>query len=228
MNNTTKNKNNINQHEDKERLPKFRLFTNEEGGIISAMAALTIGLLFARHHLIFGAHPIGIAMVAAMPTLLWPSLIGVIVGSLTLGEDGIILAICSAFTVLLRFFISKSNKGEKNFSEGLMLKMSAGVISGFIVAVYETVVSGLNMTSVLFSISMILVPPLLVFVFSGLFSEDISIQKVIKSDGAIITLKGKSDREKYNIVFFDSLFLLFLTLQSYKKIFDILACYSVD
>ena len=34
--------------------------------------------------------------------------------------------------------------------------------------------------------------------------------------------------QKYNIVFFDSLFLLFLTLQSYKKIFDILACYSVD
>ena len=29
-------------------------------------------------------------------------------------------------------------------------------------------------------------------------------------------------------VFFDMLFLLFLTLQSYKKIFDILACYSVD
>lgn len=220
MNNTTKNQNDINQEQNKQRLPKFQLFTSEEGGIIPALAALTIGLLFARHHLIFGAHPIGIAMVAAIPTLLWPSLIGVIVGSLTLGEDGIILAICSAFTVLLRFFISKNDKGEKLFSEGLMLKMSAGVISGFIVAVYETIVSGLNMTSVLFSISMILVPPLLVFVFSGLFFEDISIQTVFKSDGTIITLKGKSDRERYNTVFFcaSALVTLFLITLSLSEL----------
>ena len=220
MNNTTDKAKEIYTDQNNKKPPIPRLFTSEEGGVIPAMAALTIGLLFARHHLIFGAHPIGIAMVAAMPTLVWPTLIGVIVGSLTLGQDGIILAVCSAFAVFLRFFISKNEKDEKLFGEGLMLKMSAAVICGFIVAVYESIVSGLNMTTVFFSISMILAPPLLVFVFSGLFSDEISIKTVIKSDGAFISLKGKGDREKYNTIFFccSSLVTLFLITLSLSEL----------
>ena len=77
------------ERQEKER-KKINLFSDSEGGVIAAMTALTIGLLFGRYHLIFGAYPLGIAMISAMPSLVWPSLIGVLVGSLTLGSDGLI------------------------------------------------------------------------------------------------------------------------------------------
>ena len=195
----------------------FQVFTESEGGVIPAMVALTIGLLFARHHLIFGAHPLGIALISSLPILVWPSLIGVIVGSLSLGEDGIILAACSAIVILIRLFTSKGDTNEKLFGEGLMLKMSAAVISGFVAAVYESIVSGISMTTVFFSISMILIPPILVFVFSGLFPVGMSIKSFSKIERASLSLKGKTDSEKYNLIFFLSsalvtLFLISLSL----------------
>ena len=217
MNNTVNKTNKTFTKKKKNASQDFRFISEEDGGVISAMAVITVGLLFARCHLIFGAHPLGLAMIAALPTLVFPGLIGVIVGSLTLGEDGIILAVCAALTIIVRLFASRGNKNEKAFFEGPMLKMSSAVISGFSASVYEAIVNGLNMTTVFYSLSMILITPLLTFVFSGLFSKDVSIKTVIKSEGEILSLKSKTDSEKYNIIFFQcsalvTLFLIALSL----------------
>ena len=191
-------------------------FLGEEGGVIPAMAALTVGLLFARHHLIFGAYPLGVALVCALPTLVWPSLIGVLVGSLTLGKDGVILAVSCALVVVIRIFTGHARDGKGVFSQSLMLRMSAAVIGGFVSAVYECVTEGLSAATILCSLTMILLTPLLTFVFSGLFSESISLITVLSGKGDL-SLRGKDDKEKYDLVFFQcsalvTLFLLSLAL----------------
>ena len=198
---------------------KLSLFSSDEGGIIGAMAALTIGLLFARHHLIFGAYPLGIALVASLPTLVWPSLIGVIVGSLTLGGDGLILVACAITSIVVRLFTCRGDIEKPLFGEGLLLRMCAAIIGGFVAAVYECISAGISLATILNSLTMILLTPLLTFVFSGLFSESISIIHVF-TRSFDLSLKGKTDSQKYDVIFFQcsSLVALFLISLSLSEI----------
>lgn len=191
-------------------------FLREEGGLIPQMAAITIGVLFARYHLVFGAFPLGIAMVSAIPTLVWSSLIGVAVGSLTLGTEGIIYAFCALAAVAVRLFCSRGQENSEPFKESLLLRMCASVIGGFLAAVYHAIVRGITLSTILPALTLVLLPPVLVFIFSGLFSDNISLVNVItgKSD---LALAGKSDKEKYELIFFQcstlvTLFLISLSL----------------
>ena len=203
------------ERQEKER-KKINLFSDSEGGVIAAMTALTIGLLFGRYHLIFGAYPLGIAMISAMPSLVWPSLIGVLVGSLTLGSDGLILAVCATVSTVVRLFTCRGTAEKPLFGESLMLRMCASIIGGFIGAVFEFITAGPSIATMLNSLTMILLTPLLTFVISGLFSESISIIRVLSGKDDL-TLKGKTDKQKYELIFFQcsalvTLFLISLAL----------------
>lgn len=203
------------RQEEKEK-KGIALFSKEDGGIIAAMATLTIGLLFGRYHLIFGAHPLGIAMISAIPTLVWPALIGVIVGSLTLGADGLILAVCATIALVVRLFTCRDSAEKSLFSESLMLRMCASIIGGFVGAVFEFITAGFSLTTLLNSLTMILLTPILTFVLSGLFSESLSVIQVISGKDDL-SIKGKSDKQKYDIIFFQcsalvTLFLISLSL----------------
>lgn len=188
----------------------------ESSGAIPAMAALTIGLLFGRCHLIFGAYPLGIAAVSALPALVWPTLIGVLAGSLSLGKDNLILAVCAGISLLVRLFTCRGTEDKPMFGEGITLRMCAAVIGGFVSALYECIVSGFSLATILHSLTMILLTPLLTFVFSGLFSNAISITDLF-SGRDDLSLKGKTDEEKYSIIFFQcsaavTLFLISISL----------------
>lgn len=195
---------------------KITFFSREDGGVIAAMAALTIGLLFGRHHLIFGAYPLGVAVISALPTLVWPTLIGALVGSLTLGADGLILAVCTTIALVVRLFTCRASADFPIFGEGLMLRMCASIISGFTFAVYECIVSGISLATILCSLTMILVTPILTFVLTGLFSESISITSVFSGE-VDLSLTGKTDSQKYDLIFFQcsalvTMFLVTLAL----------------
>ena len=205
------------REEIKRSSKKKQITIKGEGiGVIPAMAALTIGLLFGRYHLIFGAYPLGIAVVSALPTLVWPTLIGALVGSLTLGKDNLILAVCIGVVLLVRLFTCRGNKDEPIFSEGIMLRMCAAVIGGFVAAVYECIVTGFSLATILNSLTMILLTPILTFVFSGLFSGTISVVTLFSGKDDL-SLKGKTEAEKYDLIFFQcsalvTLFLISISL----------------
>ena len=55
-----------------------------------------IGFLFARCHIVFGSHPLGLAFVAFLPGGVWTALLGVVSGSLSLGRTGVIYAIIAS------------------------------------------------------------------------------------------------------------------------------------
>lgn len=185
-------------------------------GLIYELASLTIALLFARCHFIFGAYPIGLAFVAALPTMVFSALVGAMAGYLTLGTNGIVYAVVTLLTVFLRMITSGADKksGGRLFSEGYLLRASAGIIGGFISAAYELLLSGFTLEGVLFGITMTLVPPLLVFIFSGVLGTDIKIRDLFYEKRALFSLAGKEEAEKYKILLFQGSALFSLLLFS--------------
>ena len=185
-----------------------------------------ISFLFSTCHVIFGSHPLAIAFIAVLPTRVWVAVLGAISGALTLGRSGIIYSMIAVIVVFLRIIVSGTEKDEDTkkvyfnwFSENLILKMSASLIGGFIAAAYEVLLSGFNMTSILFGISMILIPPILVFGLSGLFDCDITLSQIFDSSSNVFSGKGKSEKEKFSLLFFrlSALLLFFLISISFKE-----------
>ena len=185
-----------------------------------------IAFIFSRCHVIFGAHPLAIAFISVLPSRVWISVLGAVCGALTLGKSGIIYSMISVIVVFLRIIVSgteKSTASEKVylkwFSEGLLLKMSASLIGGFIASVYEVMISGFTLTSVLFGVSMIIIPPLLVFALSGMFECGITLYTVFDSTVNVFSDKKKGEKDKFNLLFFrlSSLLMIFLISISFKE-----------
>ena len=193
-------------------------------GLIYELAALTVALLFARCHFIFGAYPIGLAFVAALPTRVLSALVGAIVGYLTLGTNGIVYAVVTLLTVFLRIITSGADKKSEGrlFGEGYLLRASAGIIGGFIAAAYELLLSGFTLEGVLFGVSMTVLPPLLVFIFSGVLGSKIGIKELLYERRPIFSLSGVEESEKYKIILFQgsALFTLILFAMSLSA-FDV-------
>lgn len=194
------------------------------------LLSFVVAFLFARCHIIFGAHPLAIALLAVLPTRVWLAVLGAACGALTLGKSGIIYSMISVIVVFLRIIVSgtDNNADDENdrkylrlFSENLLLKMSAAVIGGFVAAVYEVLLSGFSITTVLFGISMIIIPPLLTFALSGLFENSVSLHGIFDTGATALSTKGKSEKEKFDILFFKCsafllIFLLSISLKEYE------------
>ena len=65
-----------------------------------------IAFLFSRCHLIFGAHPLSIAFIAALPSRVWRAVLGSVSGALTLGKSGLVDSMISVIVVFLRIIVS--------------------------------------------------------------------------------------------------------------------------
>ena len=161
-----------------------------------------IAFIFSRTHVIFGSHPLAVSFLAVLPTRVWIAVIGAVSGALTLGKSGIIYSMISVIVVFLRIIVSGTDKDSEErtylkwFSESLLLKMSASLIGGFIAAIYEVLLSGFTVTAVLFGVSMILIPPLLVFALSGLFDAGITLYNVFDSSSNVFSTKQRSEKDE--------------------------------
>lgn len=185
-----------------------------------------VAFIFSRCHVIFGSHPLALAFVAVLPTRVWIAVLGAVSGALTLGKSGIVYSMISVIVVFLRIIVSGTDKDEDGeriymrwFSEGLLLKMSASLIGGFIAAIYEVLLSGFTPTTVLFGLSMVILPPLITFGLSGLFDADVSFLKIFDNATNVFSSKGKSEKEKFNLLFFrlSSLLIIFLISISFRE-----------
>jgi len=192
----------------------------DRNGMLLRLLLFTAGLLFARCHIIFGAHPLGVAAVALMPFDVWLTAAGCVIGSLTLGAEGVVYALSVALTVFIRVIISGGREGKGLFTEGIGARMSAAVIGGFVVAVYEALLSGFSVTSVLFGAAMVLMPPATVFLLSGLFTSGIDLYGLLVENKNVFSLAGKRDSEKYNVIMFSlsALSLLFFVALSLAEL----------
>ena len=111
--------------------------SEDKKALLADIIIFAIGFVLARCHTVFGARPLGIAFVSVLPSGVWSALLGAVVGSFSLGADGLVLAAAVTVTVLLRAVASGA--GCKLFSERLSLRMAVSVIGGFITSIYEFV-----------------------------------------------------------------------------------------
>ena len=212
-------------------------------GIMADLGYVLLGFLFGGCHLFFGAYPLGISLIAVLGKGSLLALIGVVLGSLTLGKNGIIYALIATLVLLLRVIISGGEKKlkqedapngqEKSEQEGgalsgifgirgqsLVVRAACGVIAGFISAIYEILLSGLSLTTVLFGTAMIIAPAVLIFVFSGFFDSGIGIKALLFGGKKLIFPPlGKSGVSKFDgiLLRISSLSLIFLVSFSLKK-----------
>ena len=156
-----------------------------------------LGFLFGGCHLIFGAYPLGISLIAVLQRGCLPALIGAVAGALMLGKSGIIYALTSTLTLLLRIVISGGERRAKEdlvtlrertggisgvfglSGQSLVVRTACGIIAGFISAIYEILLNGLSLTTVLFGAVMILSPAILIFVLSGFFDSGITLRELL-------------------------------------------------
>ena len=200
-------------------LNSMKLKANDKRTLTCELILFSIGFLLSRCHLLFGVRPLGLAFVCATPIGVWPTLTGSVIGALSLGKDGIIFATITAIAAFLRAAVSSSDKIGL-FKEGLLLKMSVSVLSGFTSAAFEVLMSGFTEASMLFGLSMVILPPILTFIFSGLFTEEISLDSLPKSDVDIFSLRDREKNEKYSIILFQlsTLMLLFFIGLSFRGV----------
>lgn len=183
-----------------------------------------VGFLLSRCHLIFGARPLGIAFVAMLPFGVWSAVSGAAVGALTLGIDGIIFAACAVITALLRAGVSAADRDEDGnrrlFGESLLSRMAAAVLSGFAAAAYKVIAVGLNESSLLYGLTMIISPPLLCFALSGLVSTGISGEALLFGEGNPFVIQDKRGNERYDPIFFQisALAIIFFIGLSFKGV----------
>lgn len=194
------------------------------------IAVFIITFLVARCHIIFGAYPVALAVIAILPSRVWIAVLGSIVGSLTLGKAGIIYAMISVIVAFLRLIISGTDKdvGEdgreqevKLFHESILLRVSAAVIGGFIAAVYEVLLNSFTTTSVLFGVAMVVLPAIISFALSGIFTSGVSPSAVFRGTTEIFSLKRKNEKDRISIIFFQcsallGIFLISLSLEQYE------------
>jgi hypothetical protein len=125
---------------------------------------------------------------------------------------------------MLRAAVSSGDRDESGkrllFKENLLTRMAISLLGGFVTAVYEVLVSGLSETTILFSLAMILITPLITFSLSGLFSSGITLEMLLIDGSDILTLSGVEKNEKYNRVFFQfsAILIIFLIGLAFKGV----------
>lgn len=172
--------------------------------------------LFSRCHAIFGAYPLSISFVAALPSGVWLALLGAAVGSLSLGGVGVINAVIAVVVVLLRIIISGGErKGEGVlFGESLLFRVAASTIGAFIGAIYELLLSGIGVASVLYSCASVLLAAIFTLLLSGIFYTGITISDIITSESDI--LSGGAGKWDAKSLIFQCSALVYVLLISYS------------
>ena len=197
----------------------------EASASVFDLFALALAFLFARSHIAFGAYPLAIAFIAVLPSRVWLAVIGGAIGSLTLGGSGVIYAMLCALVVFLRIIVSGTENGEDGevrplFSESILLRMSSATIGGFVGGVYEILLNGFTLTTVLFGVSMVLIPPIVCFGLSGFFESNLTYKSVVNENAPVFNIKGKAQEEKYRLIFLLSV-IRFAAMRSLGLIFPI-------
>lgn len=192
---------------------------NEPITLALDLGVLLIGFIFGRGHLFFGAYPLGLAFLSVLPVHVGAAALGVFLGGLSLGKAGVIFALVSAVTFMLRLVLSGSEDGGRRlFKESLLLRACAAVIGGFLAGVYQMLLTGLTLTSAAYALTMIIAPGLLCLLFSGLFSASVSLHALLFGSRTLLRVVGGEEGSRtvlFQISFLGFSFFLVLAMRGY-------------
>ncbi|MBQ7406818.1 MAG: SpoIIE family protein phosphatase [Clostridia bacterium] len=192
---------------------------NEPTALALDLAILLIGFVLGRGHLAFGAYPLGLAFIAVLPSHVAVATLGCFLGALSMGKSGVIFALISAVTFMLRLVLSSAEGKAHLFTESLLTRISCAVIGGFLAGVYQMLLSGLTVASAATALTMILAPGVLCFLFSGLFAPGISLNALLFGNKTLLRATGGEQGQRkvfFQISFLVFSFILVLALREYR------------
>ncbi len=159
------------------------------GGIALGVAAYLLGSC----RLLFGASPLGLALLCASPKKILWILAGLAASAFTLPENAFIYIFAyvtaAAVRILARLLIDVpagsgatiSGKGravelrrrsQAAFTESIYLRMATGAAGAFIIGIFNIIVSELEYYSLFGAVFSMLTVPVAVFVYAGCFEEN--------------------------------------------------------
>jgi len=196
----------------------------ERTALVIDVAVFLFSFFLSRRHIAFGAYPLGTALVAVLPSRVWLSLVGVLVGSFSLGKGGVIHAIIALVVVFLRIIISSSQGGEGSargaiFGEPYVMRVASAAIGAFVGALYEVLLSSFSLSSVLSGCCGVVLTVVASFLYFGVIASDVSAADLLSGTKNIFA-SPKTERERYSQYIFQIsalafLFLLTLSLEEY-------------
>jgi len=171
---------------------------------------LALGALLSRVHIVLGAYPLGPAILAASPVGVPVLLAGAVVGAISLGRDGIILAAVALITVLMRLLISGSGgAGCALFREPLLLRASSAVIASFVGAVYLFIAEWITPSVLLSGLASCALAALFTLIFSMLYVTDVGFFDMLFGEGAVLSRARRGKEKHLEYAFEVSLGVLF-------------------
>lgn len=183
-------------------------------------AVVLTAFLFSRCHIALGSYPLALAFLAVLPRGVWIALLGAVVGSVSLGGIGVINAVISVVVVLLRIMISGGERrGGALFSEPLVLRTAASTIGAFIGAIYELLLGGFTVGTLLYGCFAVVSCAVFTVALAGIFYTDVSLRDIITSSESIF--EKDDDRGRARMLAFSGsvllyIFLISLSLKSYN------------
>ncbi len=146
-------------------------------GMLRGLGFCALAFLFGRAVTLFGAMPLGIALLSAASSYIPFILLGLIGGALTLEGGGILIAVYIAavgLRLIARAAIdppSEDARSSRLFSEGLYLRMATAAVSAFAVGLYRIIAGGFYFYDLWGAIFAMSVAPVAVIIYSSLFGD---------------------------------------------------------
>ncbi len=193
---------------------------NDKTAVVYDIAVFLLGVIFARAHLIFGTYPIAPAFICVLPRGVLFSLIGGVLGALSLGSSGVIHAVVLVVAVFLRSILS-FGKGDDStpFCEPLLFRIASASSAVFIGAVYESVYGGIKVGGLLFGAIGVLSAAVFTFLFSGIYDGGVSFSDMLTAERSDVFEKSEKGDKIGRIFFILSLvsfvFLITFSLKEY-------------
>ncbi len=188
---------------------------NDKTAVVYDITVFLLSVIFARTHLIFGTYPIAPAFIAVLSRGVLFSLLGSVIGALSLGNSGVIHAVVAVATVFLRALLSfGKSENSTPFTEPLLYRIASASSAVFIGSVYEALYGGLKIGGVLFGAVGVLSSALFTFLFSGIYDGGISFSDMLCAENCGI-FKTRREKDKIAMIFYFASLAAFTFLISF-------------
>ncbi len=170
-------------------------------GAVPAIASVAAGFLFARTPLLFGAYPLGLALLCAGRRQSLPCFLGVALGAASLGMRGIAWGVLYMAALLVRLLLSIPQtkikvlpESPEVFGEATQLRVVTALVVSTLASAYEILISSPTRDTLLFALVMVVASPALTAIFYGLFACDISTEDLLGKRRGAAVARSRGER----------------------------------
>lgn len=156
-------------------------------GMLPGLVLFLVAVLFARTPVVYGAYPLGIALLCGSRKHTLPIFFGLCIGGLTIGVPGLVFGVAYIVALLLRVLISlpqEKSEGKKElFCEGVKARLLTALVMALAISGYEIAISGLLGTTLMFGAATVVGSVTLCFLFSYAFSFGVQVKDILGAPG---------------------------------------------